>query len=327
MKRDSSEIIDILSSLSDRYGLGRVSSRLAKYVYHHTDVQNAAKILDTDRLLCRSELERRGEMPVDNASRTIIANTNSSVKDFVRLYFRPQTPTQYRNEGIRPITERWEGAHSPIPVFLLFDSASVLTRDETLFSERNLARAGNVRLCSTAQDLAAFDFAKIFHFGGLGRYSAEIKQEIISCRNAEVVIPFEMDLSGLKLIVCRSPAEKETLVNLLSPVAFELWAPRIIVDTKADLFFRKWTFVQSASLYSQYATFQFSPETITPGPFRMTIEATGHRRLQAIVEQFAANRLIRFNLTDEMSSYRISVTLDDSLAYLGVFDEGQEIPF
>jgi hypothetical protein len=56
-------------------------------------------------------------MIIDNASRNVMANTDPYVRDFVRLYFRPQTPTQYRNEGIRPKNMRELESHCPVPVF------------------------------------------------------------------------------------------------------------------------------------------------------------------------------------------------------------------
>jgi hypothetical protein len=327
MKPDSQQITDFLKGLSNAYRLGRVSSKLAEFVYHHTDVQNAVEILNSGQLLCRSELERLNRMPVDNASRTVIANTNSSIKDFVRLYFRPKTPTQYRNEGIRPIGRRWEDAHSPVPIFFLFDAVKVLTMDSSLFSERNLAKHGETQLYSTGDELAQFDFGKIFHSGGLNHYSQEDKQSIIACRNAEVVVPHNMDLSPLRLVICRSPAEKETLLNLLSYEAFDRWASKIMVDTKADLFFREWSFVQSANLSSTSAMFEFSPETSEPGPFQLTITAQGNTQQIGRRDNFYANSRIKFNLGEPMWKYEVRLKLDDSLAYVGTFDGDLEIPF
>ena len=91
-----------------------------KYVYHFTDVQNAARILTDGIIYCRAEAVRRGRMVVDNASPEIIAQTRTEFTRFVRLYFRPRTPTQFRNEGIRPRTARVLGSHCPVPILFLF---------------------------------------------------------------------------------------------------------------------------------------------------------------------------------------------------------------
>lgn len=110
-----------------------------RYLYHFTDVQNAANILQTGYLYSRHEAQRQGMMTVDNASPTVIQQTLAEHYQYVRLYFRPRTPTQYLNEGIRPLSQReLGGAHCPVPVFFCFDALSVLSQSETLFSNGNM---------------------------------------------------------------------------------------------------------------------------------------------------------------------------------------------
>ncbi len=67
------------------------------YVYHFTDVHNAVNILKSGYLYCRTEAQRLGLMDVDNASPDIIQRTRREYERFTRLYFRPNTPTQFRN--------------------------------------------------------------------------------------------------------------------------------------------------------------------------------------------------------------------------------------
>ncbi|NOK63725.1 MAG: DUF4433 domain-containing protein [Chloroflexi bacterium AL-W] len=90
-----------------------------KYIYHFTDVNNAVQIITTGYLYSHAECEKQGIMVVDNASPEIINQTRLDYLNYVRLYFRPRTPTQYRNEGIRPFSKRELDAHCPIPNFLL----------------------------------------------------------------------------------------------------------------------------------------------------------------------------------------------------------------
>ncbi len=99
-----------------------------RFVYHFTDVRNAAAILQNDCLYSRAEASRLGLMQVDNASAEIIGQTRPEHLEFVRLYFRPRTPTQYRNEGIRPGGRRELSAHCPVPVYFCFDALGVLSR-------------------------------------------------------------------------------------------------------------------------------------------------------------------------------------------------------
>ncbi|MCK4449304.1 MAG: DUF4433 domain-containing protein, partial [Anaerolineae bacterium] len=70
-----------------------------RYVYHFTDVRNAASIIQSGHLYSRAGAERRNLMKIDNASPQIIQQTRPEHLEYVRLYFRPRTPTQYRNEG------------------------------------------------------------------------------------------------------------------------------------------------------------------------------------------------------------------------------------
>ena len=98
-----------------------------QYVYHFTDIQNAACILNDGILYSRAEPDRQNCMVVDNASPEIIAQTRPEYTRFVRLYFRPRTPTQFRNEGIRPKDKRELGAHCPVPIYFCFDSLDILS--------------------------------------------------------------------------------------------------------------------------------------------------------------------------------------------------------
>jgi hypothetical protein len=131
----------VLRELSEQDWLKGNREWWLKYVFHYTDVRNAVEILENGRLLCRSKLDEHQGMIVDNASRNVMANTEDYVRDFVRLYFRPQTPTQYRNEGIRPKKHANVGIELPCSTFFPFDSEDILTRDSQ-FSAGNLAAEG-----------------------------------------------------------------------------------------------------------------------------------------------------------------------------------------
>lgn len=321
MKPDADEIRLFLNNLANESWLGSVRSVWVRYVFHHTDIRNAIEILKSGRFLCRRLLDETGGMIVDNASRLIISGTETTVKDYVRLYFRPRNPTQYRNEGIRPLNRQQLESHCPIPVFFLFDSKEILTRDDCQFSDGNLAATGVQGLRSTAEELAAFDFRKIYHD------SPHNDRTINFHKNAEVVVLNELDLSALKLIVCRSPAEKETLLNLLPTDIFNRWSSKIVIDTKVNFFFRKWTFLQTAELTSKYAAFTFSPDTIEPGPFHLKITRRSSEETSFESESFYGNQRFPIGFVEEHLVYEIDVELDGNLIYSGKFDGYDDIPF
>lgn len=324
MKPDSDKIIDFLDNLVKESWLGSVRSKWVKYVFHYTDIRNAVEILRNEKLLCRTELERTGKMLVDNASRTIISATEADVKNYVRLYFRPKTPTQYNNEGIRPTNEQSLESHCPVPIFFLFDSKMILTKTGCQFAEGNLAKLGIQGFRSTAEELAAFDFNKIYHQGVFNRTE---RDDIILHRNAEVVIPNELDLSALKFIVCRSPAEKESLLYLLPESVISKWGSKILVDTKADFYNRNWAFIQTVQLNSKIATFDFSPDAIATQPFTLTATRRGYEEKVLRQENFRANKKLMFEFPRDIWKYEIELRLDDNLAFIGSYDGSDDIPF
>lgn len=321
MKPDSEDIKLFIDKLADENWLGSVRSHWVKYIFHHTDIRNAVAILKSGKLLCRRHLDETGGMIVDNASRPIISSTESNVKDYVRLYFRPRNPTQYRNEGVRPKDKQWEESHMPVPIFFLFDSKTILTRDDCQFSEGNLATLGINGLRSTAKDLSSFDFKKIYND------SAHNDSSITLRKNAEVVIKDKLDLSALKFIVCRSPAERESLLNLLPVDVFNKWSSKILVDTKSNFFFRKWVYVQTVDLTSKYAAIDFSPDAIYPNPFVLTAKLKGNRENIVKMPNFIANNKIVFEFVEDVFIYQIEIELDDNLVYIGKFDGYDDIPF
>lgn len=323
-KPDAIKIEAFWNSLTEETWLGAVRSRWVKYLFHYTDIRNAVEILKNNKLICRAELERNNSMLVDNASRIVMSKTELEVKNFVRLYFRPKTPTQYNNEGIRPKAQQSLESHCPVPVFFLFDAKTILVRADYQFAEGNLARLGTQGLCSTAEELSNFDFKKIYH---LGSFSQTERDDIISHRNAEIVIRNELDLLDLKFIVCRSPAEKESVLHLLPANIFSKWSSKILVDTKAHLYNRNWVFIQTAQLSSSYVIFDFSPDATVATPFVLTITFKSDGQITQKQENFSANQRLSLKFPNDVMSYEIELKLDDNLVFTGRFDGSENIPF
>jgi hypothetical protein len=289
-----------------------------RYVYHFTDIHNAVEILKSRHLYCRSEATRRGLMAIDNASQVVIQQTQPEYLDYVRFYFRPRTPTQYRNEGIRPVNQRDLGAHCPIPVFLCFDALTILSLDETKFSNGNLA-SHRVSHSSERSFFLNIPFDQVFHEG---RIPPEKREEIVFHRNAEVLVPQQLALEpGLKFIACRSLAERQTLLHMLPVGLASRWAKYIRLG-EVGLFFREWTFVETVTIVDNKVSFRFNPNTRTPGPFDVRLsyqeESSGVTKTWAeTVEKLDRSLKFRFEQTQHRWG-TATLHLDDSLAFAGL---------
>lgn len=262
---------------------GRLSAHSwwPRFVYHYTDVNNAARILNSGRLLSRRTMENEGHCFVNGACGSVIRQTAEEHKRFVRFYYRPRTPTQYRNEGIRPQEDRWEGAHCPVPVFFLFDALSLMGRDDAQYSDGNMG-AGRVSYGPGRSDFEAIPFTKVFHDG---RFDKDANPEITYHRNAELLIPGEVNLNALGWVACRSHAERATLLYLVSPAAKRLWEKQIRVGD-STIFQKEWAFVDRVDVGDRRFVFFFNPESkcsrdldsrvVVTRPDGSTFEILGH---------------------------------------------------
>ena len=134
------------------------------YVYFFADIINAVEILRSGCLLSRAEAEVRGVLKKDTAATTVICNTSEVYKRFVRFYYRPRTPTQYNNEGVRPANALYDGAHCPVPIFFLFDSFALMSAVGSYYSTMNVASP----YATVGEGEDVFDlinFNKVFHVG------------------------------------------------------------------------------------------------------------------------------------------------------------------
>ena len=207
-----------------------------KYAFHFTDVCNAASILGSGKLHSRSRALSNRLMRNDNASRQVIDITDREVISNVRLYFRPQTPTQYYNEGYKHPALRYHGdanANVPVPVFFLFDLEKLLTHSGVEFSERSQA-GHRARTFKTIEEFSRLNFEYIYD----NTYKNLLKTK--NYRHAEILIPDSLDIDQyLSYVLCRNSIEQMTLLNLLekeSADALERYKYRIKVYKK-DVFY------------------------------------------------------------------------------------------
>jgi hypothetical protein len=262
-KPDDLAIGAFFDELASQPWLGYKRRFWPQFLFHVTDIQNAVSILTCGHLLCRNRALAEQRMTSDNASAEILWQSAPWLFDHVRFYFRPRTPTFYRNEGIRPAAYRQMDAHCPVPVALLFDVKSVAGRTGVLFSDGNLASV-RARLGDNVAFLQSLDFKEIYHDQ---RMPAAARERLTARRQAEVIVPGELGLDALRFVVTRSPAERLTLLSLLSETsgAGSVQPGQILVDPR--LFFGRWTFVEDVKYVGQSIRLLFNPDSETPGPF------------------------------------------------------------
>ena len=326
-KADADEILAYMQQLPSSLKLDRSRAFWPRWLFRSDHVENAADILNAGRLLSRGAAERGNLIRVDSGSPHYVGELSKQHRNLVRLYFRPRTPTQYANEGIRPRDKIQYDAHMPVPVYLLFAS-SLLAEQGVSFTKGRLTQGSEVG--HSAEFLKSIDFRDVYHDRSVGRLGESGRRPtILNARHSEVVVRSKLPLEELKHIVCRSAPERETLLNLLLPEARQRWIMRIHVDEgRRRLFEKRGTFVQTAILSNTESRFGFysNIDSEMRGPFDLEVKwSVEGRTLRTRQEGFTASkRSMAFTLNQPAQRYRVRLFLDGNLAYLGDFDAKRE---
>jgi len=334
LKSGYERVFQHIDSLTRQSWLANSQKFWPHHLFHFTDIKNAKSILTDEALFSRQRLLEMRKLEIDIASPEIIKATPEMWKNYVRLYFRPRTPTQYRNEGIRPKDKlEYGGAHCPIPIVFIFDAKKILPLQSTSFSNGNL-RTMNAAVDNTVDFYLSLPFDRIYHDTGLSRLSESDKKSIIFHRHAEVIVPEVLDLSSLKYIICRSQAEYETLIQLLPGQKRLDWINKIYTDTRSLFFFYEWVFIRKASLSSSSINFHFNPSSQESYSSLFNarleiIEVKTNKRYIWEQKDFRARETLEFNLSNLEcpDHYEVSFFLDDNLAYRNTYIDQQEILF
>jgi len=297
------------------------------YLFHFADVRNVVSILEAGALLSRAEMGLRQAQFTDAASPNVLDVTEDRWKQYARFYFRPRTPMLYRNEGFRPRERRWQGAHCPVPVYLLFDLEAVLCREDARFSDGNLANTASelveVNIYDRGADFERLPFELIYHDA---RVPAEERNRIISHRHAEVIVPKAVGLEHLRCIWCRTQAEHETLRFLLPEALWQQWGSRVTARTDWNLFNREWVHVERAALTPTRVIFRFNPprKPEDAGWFdlrgEITDTATGSPHRWEAKDVQIKGRL-EVELPYLSRDYTVRLYVDDHLAYAGRYQD------
>lgn len=282
-------------------------------LFHHAPIENAVTILRSGQLLSRNG--SAGIRPRDVAAPGVI-DASHRAHNFVRLYFRPRTPTQFHIEGIRRPEDCQYGAHTHAPILIMFVFAAqpVLVMPGVHFSSENM-QTGIVE-GDTEQYFAAIPFDKVFHEGGTGG-----DQSIIRHRCAEVLVPSPMSLEGtLQWIYCRSEAEKAYLIYSLGQDAAR-WTSRILVSDDLRVFEKTFAFVETVSLSNSGVVLRMNPRR-DQRPLAVRVSAwtpTGAAVLSFFNDSLAARPPSggswRVSHDFAPGQYRVEIEIDANMAY------------
>ena len=178
--------------------------------HHYTDFKNFIRIMKEKKLYSRTEAETKGFLQTDAAENAVIAKTDSFVKDKVRFYYKEDTPTLYRNEGIRhddDFGKDEHNAHMPIPVLLLFEKDLIFEPGVYLTN----GGCGSIYTQKTNDfnKALSYDWDEIFKRGPYGSIFPQEHSVIKNRRNAEFLFPKAVSIDRLKAIVFRCEADKK----------------------------------------------------------------------------------------------------------------------
>lgn len=200
-----------------------------------------------------SRAQSAGTAVIEAAALDIVNNSDRA-HEFVRMYFRPRTPTQYHIEGIRKQAEFYHGAHAPTLGMLIFHAERILRAPGVQFSNCNMQR-DEVEVGDSDQFFTEqIDFRRVYHHGSHGG-----DPEITACRCAEVLMPSPMVIDdSLEQVCCRSEAEREMLLHLLTDEAKSRWAAQIKVSDDLAVFDKRYAYAELVHLSNEGVVGQFA---------------------------------------------------------------------
>lgn len=203
-------------------------------IWHFTDINNMANILSYREITSKNYGLANSIIENDNAAASVnVSATKSWVHDFARFYLRPQTPTQYRNEGIYQYygdqpnfaampkslvnytgSGFWTNgkpAHLPVPVFIGFSLKKFLQRGGHL-TKGSLA---GKRVADQPAEMYDDDFS-FLRENVAAIYSNRKAPSYL--KHTEFIVPEKMafDADDILRIVVRSEAEKLVLLTMLT---------------------------------------------------------------------------------------------------------------
>ena len=210
----------------------------------------------------------------------------------------------------------------PVPVYLLF-SARLLEDVGVGFSRGRLSVGTEIG--ETFDFLSSIDFRDVYHDGPVGS-----RREILNARHSEVLIRGALQLDDLELIVCRSAAERETLLYLLEGGTRASWKERIVVEEgRWRLFYKRGSFLQDVTMSQGGLRLQFYANIYQRyrGPFdiKVTVNTMDGTRIGRLPGYFVGDRPVAFRLDPPLERYVLRVEMNGDLAYTAAFEGEREV--
>lgn len=293
----------------------RYKAKWPKYLFRHEKLENAAKILIAGQLLSR---DAAANLIHDDIAPASVITRRSEAHHFSRLYFRPKNPTQIHIEGIRQIGDLYSpseiAAHAPVLIMLVFNAASVLTLEETCFSDGNMQHTKTIHE-STDDFFGKIPFKDVYHDES---FQPNERDRIIRARCAEVLAQSPLNLSNhLTAILCRSEAERKTLLHLV-PALTPSIKQKIRTISEVGVFFNDFTYVKEVDVSSEGLSFLLNPRKDNKEVV-LSIEILNLKSNLVIFS--AKDKTIspskRWRITHPLAegSYQVTIELDGHLAY------------
>lgn len=278
------------------------------FLFHFTDMEQLAQILQADELVPTVGQGGGGR--------------RTRFDQQVRLYFRPRTPDLYHAEGFRPAAQA-AGRSTPIPVYLLFDMEAVICHPESVFSDGDPTRTG--KTYKTPAYFHDLPFEQIYHDSW---FLPEEREEIMRCREAQVLVPQRLGLESLEVIWVRSPAEYETLHQLLAPELWQKWRDKVTARADYHLFNNHRPYVHQVALQADQIRLRFNPSQ----------RSGAEEQFDAVaVVQFDDGSSLRWQESafvpqkdlvlrvPQTGNYTLHFTLDGQTAYAGTFTSATQV--
>jgi hypothetical protein len=239
---------------------------------------------------------------------------------YVRLSFRPRTPSFFDREGYYPASSAPANClHAP--AWLMFDLESMLLHPQARFSDGDpSAGAGTY---ATPRAFAELPFEQIYHDSWIRH---DMKEEILRHREAQVLLPEAITLEALQMIWLRSEADYETLAHLLPAPLWAKWRDKVTARTDFMLFNHKHLYITHARLSAERIELHFNPARLHDERFTLRLIVTyahGEEREWSQAEFVGDAPLVLGVRGTE--GYGVRVLLDEQLAYLGSYRGAVEV--
>jgi len=289
-----------------------------KCLFHYADLENALSILSEDAIYSRNLAKEKGVQKIDSAGQDVIGNTDVEFLDYARLYFRPKTPPLWHVEGFIP--NGGNQKHCPVPIYFLFKWDRIFGLQGVRFSNCNLASTQR-QVFDNVAFLESMNFGLIYHDTYLPNDDPVLKDNIIKARCAEVIVPCKIPIQdNLFCIVCRSVAERETLLNSIGETQRREYSARTVV--RSAYFHNRWQYVASVRMQRDVISLSYA----IPGCKYSYSYVYRFAYDNKLYERLYERPMERFTLTDKPNRYEVTVLIDGHVAYKGIY-QAVDSPF